>query len=332
MSFHHSMRTLRIHSNIERFGTTRIPNVTVDHRPLAPDESFSSALRNFRAARTSDAVVINTDVSRLLRWCAISLVLPRRFRLVSLDIVLGRPRTLSQRIAARVKKWLLGRVDLFLVYQHDLAGYDQFYGVSPSRSRVIPFKVNVWERLARDPLPTSDNGHLLFVGRTYRDVPTFLTAVRESGVPCMMVRHSREMAAAHGTGDVDAGQRPPNLREVVHDGDHASWLNLIAESRGIVLPIQPDVICCAGISTMLDAMALGKPVVMTECPATEGFVTTDDLALVPPADADALATALRRVSENESYRDALAARGRALAARVQGEDRLYRDVLTELTR
>ena len=85
------------------------------------------------------------------------------------------------------------------------------------------------------------------------------------------------------------GNRPENLYEAIDDGDHESWIEspVPAGSRGIVLAIQPDTICCAGISTLLDAMALGKPVIMTECPATNGFVTGDDVTLVPPHDPNA---------------------------------------------
>ena len=66
---------------------------------------------------------------------------------------------------------------------------------------------------------------------------------------------------------------------------------------------------------------------MTECPATNGFVTGDDVALVPPHDPNALAEALTRVSLDGRYREELAQRGLAIAARVQGEARLYKDVL-----
>lgn len=320
------MRTLRVHTNAARFEAAALPDLAVEAVPLARDESFASAWRDWGAVRPGDVVVVSTDVPRLVRWCLVSLLRPKRFALVSLDIVLPRPRSLSQRLSAAVKKWLLRRVDHFIVFQHDLAGYDRHYGVSPSRSTVIPFKVNLWERQARAPLAVGDDGHLLFVGRTYRDVPTFLEAVRRSGVPAAMVRHSQGMAAAHGT-DVTRGERPPNLHEIVDDGGHEEWLQRIANSRGIVLPIQEDVICCAGISTLYDAMALGKPVVISDCPATRGVVTADDVALVPAGDVEALAAALHRVSTDEDYRARLVARGHEIAARVQGEVRLYRDVL-----
>jgi glycosyltransferase involved in cell wall biosynthesis len=324
------MHRLVVHSNVIRFETTRFPDVDLVHRPLPDGDGLLGAFRAWRAAtrERADVLMVSTDVPRLMRLCALSVVLPRRFRLVSLDIVLGEPRTAWQRVLARVKKFLLRQVDQFIVFQHDLGGYDRYYGVSPRRSVTVPFKANVWERERQAPLSIGDDGHLLFVGRTYRDVPTFLQAVARAGVPCAMVRHAQH-ATAHGT-DFSVGERPPSLREIVHDGSHESWLELIANSRGIVLAIQPGVICAAGISTLLDAFVLGKPVVISDCPATRGFVGEGEVALVPPGDVEALATALRRVSEDEDYRASLVAHGRQVATRVQGEARLYRDVVSIL--
>jgi glycosyltransferase involved in cell wall biosynthesis len=68
--------------------------------------------------------------------------------------------------------------------------------------------------------------------------------------------------------------------------------------------------------TLLEAMALGKPVVTTSIPGIREVVEPDASGLlVPPGDADALAAAFRRLAADADLRARLGARGRELAAR-----------------
>ena len=322
------MRRLRIHSNINKFESATAPDVVVDHARLGPATDFRSLLREFRAARDADVLLVNNNAGKLMRMCLLSFLFGRRCYFVALDIVLGAPRTFRARVLARLRRLLLRQVDHFIVYQHDLTGYDRHYGVSPRRASTIPFKVNLWDSLQRGDHSTRDDGYLLFAGRTYRDVDTFVRACELSGVPAVMVRHSPDLARVHGTHIPDDRALPPNLHDVVDDAEERDgWLDFVRRCRGIVLPLQPGLINAAGISTLFDAMALGKPVIISRSPATEGIVTDREVALVPQGDARALADAMLRVYNDEDYRRSLVANGRRLAASLQGEARLNRDIL-----
>jgi glycosyltransferase involved in cell wall biosynthesis len=326
------MRRLRVRSNIDRFATASHPDVELEHHTLGTGADLRSIAREYQAAQEQDdVVVVNADSRHLLGFCLLSLVMPRRFKLVSLDIVLGPPRTAKARLLVRLRRLLLRQVDHFILYQHDLSGYERHYGISSRRSTYVPFKANVWELVERGELAVRDEGYLLFVGRTYRDVPTFVRACAISGVPAMMVRHSNALAREHGTEFTD-GERPPNLRELVHDADRESWMDIVTRARAIVLAIQPGTINAAGISTLLDGLAMGTPVIISHCPATAGIVTEREVALVPWGDAQALADAMKRVHEDAAYRAELIANGKRLAATFQGEARLYRDVLGVLAK
>ncbi len=84
----------------------------------------------------------------------------------------------------------------------------------------------------------------------------------------------------------------------------------------------------------LEAMAAGTPVVATDAGAL-GEILGDGAELVPPSDAEALATALVRALEDASVRTAMIGRGRATVGRYSWEacgdglSRLYRDVAAE---
>jgi hypothetical protein len=325
------MPTLRVRSNVARFGTAAYPGVVLQHTHIGPGEGLRALARSYRAALADDVVLIGSDCRRLLGFCLLSLVWPRRFRLVGMDIVLPPPRGAKARVLARVRRWLLRRVDHFIVHQRDLAGYDKHYGVSPQRSTFVRFKVNVWERLLEHgAIPASDDGFLLCAGRTARDMATFVRACELSGVPALMLRHSAARAREHGS-EIPEGTRPPNLRELVHDDAPEAWLEIVARARAIVLAITPGTINAAGISTLLTCLALGKPVIMSHCPATADVVSEREVALVPWGDAPALAAAIKRVYGDSTYRAELIARGKEFAAACQGEARLYRDVLAALT-
>lgn len=323
-------RTLRVRSNVDHLGEATLDGWRLEHRPLAAGSGPRDALRDYLAARDDDFVVVDTDTTRLLWFCVLSLVVPRRFRLVSRDIVLSRPRTLRQRLVAAAKRLLLRRVSFFVLYHHDLSGYARSFGITPERARIIPFKVNLWETLQAGPLEVRDDGFLLQLGRTYRDIPTFIAACARSAVPSVLLRQPTGVLRAHGTHLADGVALPPTLREVVDEGGRESWLTLLTHCRAVVLPIQPDTICNAGISTVLDAMALGKPVIISRGSATEGFIDESQAVLVPPGDPDALAAAMRRVHDDAGLRDSLSAAGRSLAASVQGAARLNRDTVAIL--
>ena len=326
-------RRLRVYSNVHKFESAACAGVEIEHAPLGSASDLRSLLRQFRAARRADVLLVNNNAGQLMRLCVLSFLFGRRCCFVALDVVLGAPRTFKARVLARARRFLLRQVDHFILYQHDLSGYERHYGVSRKRSSTIPFKVNLWDALQRGENGTSDDGYLLFAGRTYRDVDTFVRACELSGVPAVMVRHSPELARAHGTRVSDDVPLPRNLRDVVHDAEERDgWLDFVRRCRALVLPLQPGLINAAGISTLFDAMALGKPVIISRSPATEGIVTEREVALVPQGDANALAAAMRRIYHDADYRRSLVEHGRRFATALQGEARLHDDILRVLAR
>jgi glycosyltransferase-like protein len=66
---------------------------------------------------------------------------------------------------------------------------------------------------------------------------------------------------------------------------------------------------------VLEAMAAGLPVVVSDVPVFREYLTDDDAVFVPPADPDALAAAMMRLAEDGELRKRLAARGPELAGR-----------------
>ena len=87
---------------------------------------------------------------------------------------------------------------------------------------------------------------------------------------------------------------PPNVR--ADRVPHIRFLTLMQEARIVVVPLQAGVRRSAGQQTYLNAMALGKVVIVTDSPGACDYVTHEvDGLVVPPGDASALAEAVERL-------------------------------------
>src|SRR6266540_4373618 len=151
-----TQRKLQIITNLPRLDGIRTDKYVVAASPIPEDESFGGGVRLFFSSFGYDLVLLNSSTRRLLSLCAVMWLLPfHRWRLISLDIHLLKPTGWKQRVAALIKRFLLRKVDLHILYFNDLEGYERYYGVSPAISRFVPFKVKPWPPLpALYPLTT----------------------------------------------------------------------------------------------------------------------------------------------------------------------------------
>jgi glycosyltransferase involved in cell wall biosynthesis len=61
---------------------------------------------------------------------------------------------------------------------------------------------------------------------------------------------------------------------------------------------------------VIEALALGKPVIATRCGGPESFVTNEDGLLIPPGDIEAMTDAMRKIREEINYYDPVRIRER----------------------
>lgn len=317
---------LRVATNFERLKAALAGSRDIEQVDFNSDRSWRGWLRLLVGSERPDIIIVNIDTPALLRLCLLRWVLPfRTTPIVSVDIIFSKPEGLRQRLAAFTKRLLLRKVDLFVLYFRDLSGYEKFYGIGPSRAAYVPFKSNSWEVFKPTDRPSSDGDYVLAAGRTKRDFATYAKAMAIAGVPAILMHQGPARLARHGTSLPD-GTAPANVRFVEHDGGRRTWIEALKGARVVVVPILASTISSSGIGTYLDSMALGKAVVISDGPATRGIIT-DEALIVPPGDADAMAAAVRRLWNDDEFRQQLADRARRYAEGIQGEDRLLRDVL-----
>jgi len=85
-------------------------------------------------------------------------------------------------------------------------------------------------------------------------------------------------------------------------------------------------------NVIVEAMALGVPVIATDCPSGPSEIITDNVdgLLVPPADAQSLAAAIERILSDDDLRERLAGEGqvRAKAFDPRHIARRYEEILS----
>lgn len=322
-------RPLRVLSNTSWFEGRSIGGRPI--RALRLEESgFWGTLRAFFAAGAFDVAVISVQSRSLVVLCLLKLLLPGvRWRLISVDTVLLRPRNWRERLRLVLVRRLFQQVDRFLLFFKDTSGLESVYGIDPQIIRYVPFKVNDYDAVTSHP--TTDEGYVLSCGRSKRDYETLCRAAQRLSHQVRILAPAGDETAKHAT-TFDFRTLPANVRLVVDDGSHGSWIDWIARSTCVVLPVLPDTLAPSGISTYLVAMALGKCVIITDSPATRGLIDQGQAVVVPPSDAAALRAAIIRVLEDEAYRHEVASSGRQYALALKDENRLAADVTAELGR
>lgn len=315
---------IRIVSNFKGLDQAKAPGERVVHQYVGDGES---AIEFIRKCFDSDVVILNTNQKKLMLACVLRWIVPFvRFRLVSVDLLLRRPTTLTARTKAFLQRILLSRVDRFLLYFKNLRGCERFYGIASDRAVYVPFKVNDWDKIHLWANTTSGGDYVMCAGRTMRDVDTFVEAMRRAGCPGLLHQQKADVMAEHGT-QAWKGDLPPNLKSVIDDShEHEVFLNFIAKARLVVIPRFQNDIGPAGIATYLVAMALNKCVIISEGPGVDD-VLTDEAVIVSPEDPEALARQIELLWNNHHLRAEIAARGKEYALSLAGEERLHRDIL-----
>jgi glycosyltransferase involved in cell wall biosynthesis len=171
----------------------------------------------------------------------------------------------------------------------ELGRFPGKWGVPADRVRFTPFCFTLPE--SDLDLPVRDDGGV-FVGGglrrgrkrdPLRDYRALIDAA--PGVEAPVTIASNELDSIRLPSNVRAG---PLSRE--------RFAGLLREAGVVVVPLRAGIDRSAGQQTYLNAMALGKPVIVTDAPGVRDYIEDRETGLiVPPGDARALAVAIRWV-------------------------------------
>jgi glycosyltransferase involved in cell wall biosynthesis len=268
---------------------------------IEPGRSAARSLRHAaagrRAAEACDALFSDGEHVGIPLGIALGTIGPSRPH-----VVLGHH--LTTRSKPLMLRWLrhmgISRVLVHSRAQLKLAV--ETLGFSPSSVAFVPYYADAkfWRPQAVTPAPL-----IVSAGREHRDYATLAAAVKDLAVstviaagslfsPSAVCRMPETMPA-----NVSVGQRSPSALRDLYD-----------QAAVVVVPLIPTDFQ-AGVTTILEAMAMAKPVVVT---ATEGqrdiVVDGETGVLVPPGEPGALREELERLLADPAERRRLGSNAR----------------------
>ena len=153
---------------------------------------------------------------------------------------------------------------------------------------------------------TGEAGDIIVsAGREHRDYVTLASAVEELGVPTVI--------AAGSLYSPDAMCRVPEMLPAnvsVGMRNHTELRSLYERAAVVVVPLVPNDFQ-AGVTTLLEAMAMGRPVVVSATEGQRDIVVDGETGLVVPAgDSHAMRDTIRRLLDDPGERRRLGANAR----------------------
>ncbi|MFM7321709.1 MAG: glycosyltransferase family 4 protein [Armatimonadota bacterium] len=265
-------------------------------------DDVALAVMGFLRLRGVDAVFTNSE-SVGIPLALLTALLPRRPRHVTIAhrLSTGKKRLFFERL--KVHRW----IDCFLVYADIQRRFAvERLGVPTDRVAHIDFHADTaffkpLDGVDRDPALVSA------AGLEWRDYPTLIAAAE--ALPDLDFRLA---AASPWSKHVDETQKRPlpgnvDTRRYGYD----ALRTLYARSNAVAVPLH-DNDFQAGITSMLEAMAMGKAVVVTRTEGQTDVVIDGTTGLyVAPGDAEGWISALTRLRDDRELRERLGRNARA---------------------
>jgi glycosyltransferase involved in cell wall biosynthesis len=163
--------------------------------------------------------------------------------------------------------------------------YAEAYGVLPEKFLYVPHH----HTLKRYGFDVGDDGYVFTGGNSDRDYGLFFSAVRDLSVPCVLATNRPQLLAGLVV--------PPNVRVV--SVSPAEFRQLMARARLVVMSMRATLLHAGGQQTVLNAMVMGKPVILTDPEGGADYIEHGKTGLlVPYGDVAALREAIRYLWEH----------------------------------
>jgi glycosyltransferase involved in cell wall biosynthesis len=177
---------------------------------------------------------------------------------------------------------------VFVSARREINVYAKRLKLPTDRIRFLPFHTNIIE----PRMVPASGGYIFSAGKSGRDFATLAAAVEGLDIKVVVVTdqcHLHEISL------------PPNV-EVQSDIPYEKYLELLNGCSMVVVPLK-KLVRSTGQVVILEAMALGKPVVTTDTVGTEDYIQHGVTGwLVPPEDSNALrAAVIKYIEYPESF-------------------------------
>jgi hypothetical protein len=278
-----------------------------------------------RESKLYPALVLNGSGSPLSELSAGILIGRRRYppQVMFADCVWGLGGVADRLVVRSALRLLDGPHVHYCVHSH--AQRDRFpdlWGVAAERVHVTPYYYTLSEEELA--LPTERDGGVFAGGDSHRDYGPLIEAAGGIDAPVTLA-----------TGRISADERSRLPRNVNAPGrvPHKQYIDMMRRASIVVVALAAREDRSAGEQTYLNAMALGKPVIVVDTMGVREYVTDRETGLVvPPGDPAALAAALEWVLDpaNATEVAAMTERARAVALGSYSPDQYVAGLLRVL--
>jgi glycosyltransferase involved in cell wall biosynthesis len=221
------------------------------------------------------------------------------------------------RLRLAVLRYALPGIDTLLCTSREEESlYARMLGIEPERIAFFPETAPSQFIFAQNAAMPSD--YVFACGNSDRDFDTLLAAVDGLGHATIILSQQYRPRRA----------LPAGVQILSHRVSVQKMQGLIQGAAVVVVPLEHTRVA-AGQNSLLEAMALGRPVIVTDNFATREYVVHGQTALLCPAgNAAHMSAHLRRIFEDREAAEAMGTRARAAAASMLDEQvRLFFDIL-----
>lgn len=247
-----------------------------------------SSIALYRASRDVDVVLTDAECTGLplAVWFRLDVVARLRRRRRPRHVMISHRLAWGRKITLHRLLRLDRQIDAYIVYATEQRRrLIEDMGIAPAKVELTGFTVDecFWRPT---PIPTEGRPVICAAGLERRDYGTLLAAI--DGLDVDLVIAAGSPWAVRGWSP--EGRLPPHV--TVTTFDFPGLRDLYARSRFVVVPLEA-VDFQAGVTSILEAMAMGRPVLYTAT-AGQTDVVVDGVTgtSVPPTDAGAMREAI----------------------------------------
>ncbi len=181
--------------------------------------------------------------------------------------------------------------------------YSELFKISQNRVRFYPDGAPTYFLQYKVDNSARPGSHVFSYGNSDRDYDVLIRAMKNLHAPCIILSQNFNPSTT----------LPHNVKLIRERVSLEEMTRLILESAVTVIPTYYYNVA-AGQNGILEAMALGRPVVATRNFASLEYGKDDEsIILVPPSDPDALRNAIKKLLENPDMADSMGKKAREFA-------------------
>jgi glycosyltransferase involved in cell wall biosynthesis len=219
------------------------------------------------------------------------------------------------KLRKRMQDRIIPRVDRVVVFGRVQLDYlREVYG-ERARGAFVPHRADVrfYDPASEPGTPPPERGYVLAIGDDVsRDFSTLLAACAPSAPLGRLLEERNLRCVIHTRKDL--WPRPPRVDHSAARLSHVHLRDLYRHAIAVVIPLF-DLLHPGGINSIVEAMAMGRPLVVSRSRGIADYVRNEDNALVvAPGGADELGSAVVRVANDAALARRLGDAARAFVS------------------